>query len=409
VLEQHQLQQLRAQFPFYENNPDDCRITYLDNAATTQKPAVVIDCLNELWSTGSANVHRSSHSLANRLTERFEQARDTCRSFINAEDRSEIVWTSGTTEAINLVANSWGISNVRQGDQILVTAMEHHANLLPWQQLCQRTGAELRVIPILQNAELDLERLDAMLNARVKLLAISHVSNVLGTINPLQDIIKKCHSYDCKVLVDGAQAIAHLPIDVQRLDCDFYTFSGHKCYAPEGTGVLYGKKHLFDAMSPWKMGGEMVKSVSYTGATYQAAPVKFEAGTPNISGIIALAEALKFISSLDQEILRLHETDLTKNIIDYLHNIKGIDIHSNVNSRNNIISMSINDCQSMDIAALLDEQNIAIRSGHLCAMPLVKQFNPNGVLRASFAFYNSEDDVEKLLDGLMQSIALVRA
>ena len=408
MLNTQELLAIRQKFPFFDRQQAESAIIYLDNAATTQKPALVIECLTQIWENGSANVHRSSHTLANQLTERYENARNICASFINAQSSNEIVWTTGATEAINLIAHSWGRQNIQSGDVILITAMEHHANLLPWQQLCLQTGATLKVIPVLESAELDLQLLDTLLKEKVKLLAITHVSNVLGTINPIQQIIARCHQYNCKVLVDGAQAMAHLPIDVQQLDCDFYVCSGHKCFAPEGTGFLYGKKALLDAMPPWKTGGEMVKSVAFHSATYQPTPLKFEAGTPNISATIAFAQALLFLQSHDRIALLQHEKDLTALAELHLSEIAGLQRHSTAEKKSSIVALTIEGCQSMDLAALLDEQNIAVRSGHLCAMPLVKKLTNNGILRASFCFYNSADEVMAFVAALKQSVSLLR-
>ncbi len=406
MLNSEQLLQIRESFPFYRHKSSKSNPIYLDNAATTQKAAVVIDCINELWTNGSANVHRSSHSLANNLTRRYEDARLVCSDFINAKNKREIVWTSGATEAINLVANSWGMDNLSVGDEILISEMEHHANLIPWQQLCKNKGVSLIIIPITETAEIDLLALDSLLNSKVKLVAITHISNVLGTINPIKKIIERCHQVDAKVLIDGAQAVAHIPIDVQRLDCDFYVFSGHKCFAPEGTGVLYGKLDLLETMSPWKTGGEMVKTVNFSSADFQSTPLKFEAGTPNISGIIALAEVLTFINSLDRKTLLEHEQHLTRLAKQKLLEIANIRLHSIAEQSSSIISFSVNDLNAMDLAALLDEQNIAVRSGQLCAMPLVRKLNSKGVLRVSFCFYNSADEVIQFIKALKQSIAI---
>ena len=398
---------IRKSFPFYNHQSSETNPIYLDNAATTQKAAVVIDCINELWTNGSANVHRSSHSLANNLTRRYEQARKVCSDFINANDKREIVWTSGATEAINLVANSWGIDNLREGDEILISEMEHHANIIPWQQLCKSKGVSLKIIPVTETAEIDLLALDSLLNHKVKLVAITHISNVLGTITPIKEIIERCHQFGAKVLIDGAQAVAHIPVDVQQLDCDFYVFSGHKCFAPEGTGVLYGKLNLLEAMPPWKTGGEMVKTVDFLSSDFQPAPLKFEAGTPNISGVIALAEALAFINNLDRKALLDHEQHLTRLAKQKLLEIDNLKLHSIAEQSSSIISFSVNDLNAMDLAALLDEQNIAIRSGQLCAMPLVGKLNSKGVLRVSFCFYNSMDEVIQFIEALKQSIAIL--
>lgn len=408
MLNSKELQKVRTYFPFFNGSTSSDPITYLDNAATTQKLAVVMNCLIRLWTEGSANVHRSSHSLANQLTESFEQARDTVAHFINANDCSEVIWTTGVTEGINLVANSWGERHIQAGDQILISAMEHHANMLPWQQLCERKGALLKIIPVLDNAEVDLNAFDELLNHNVKMVAITHVSNVLGTINPIKQIVDKCQQYHCKVLVDGAQAIAHLPVDVQALNCDFYVFSGHKCFAPESTGVLYGKKAELASMPPWKTGGEMVKSVSLEKVEFQEPPFRFEAGTPNVSGLIALAEALEFLSNLDRDSLRQHEQYLTALLKRQLTSIDGVVNHSQAKHQSSIVAFSVKGCSALDIAALLDEQNIAVRSGQLCAMPLVNGINPAGLVRVSLAFYNSEDEVIKFIVALKQSIELLR-
>ncbi len=407
MFNQQQLQAIRQKFPFFSRQSADNPLTYLDNAATTQKPATVIRCINDLWEGGCANVHRSSHSLANHLTEQFENARETCRKFVGAAKTSEIIWTTGTTESINLVAHSWGSRNVGEGNEILITAMEHHANILPWQQLCDRSGAQLKVIPITESAEIDLSVLRSSLNPKVKLLAICHVSNVLGTINPIKRIVQLCHQQAIKVLVDGAQAAAHLPIDVQDLDCDFYAFSGHKCFAPEATGVLYAKETCLQTMPAWKTGGEMVKSVDYHTAVFQQHPLKFEAGTPNISGIIAFAKAMTFISELNRELIRIHEQHLLSLLESNLLNIKELEMHSKATSRLAIFAFSIKTCNSMDIAMLLDEQNIAIRSGQLCAMPLVTTLNKKGILRVSFSLYNSSAEVLIFVKALKQAVALL--
>ena len=407
-LNSEQLSQIRESFPFYSHSSSKGSPIYLDNAATTQKASVVINCINELWITGTANVHRSSHTLANKLTRRYEHARDICKSFINAKDRREIIWTSGATEAINIVANSWGMKNLSEDDEILISEMEHHANLVPWQQICERAGAILKIIPINKHAEIDLTALELLLNNKVKLVAITHISNVLGTINPIKEIVKRCHQSGAKVLVDGAQAIAHIPVNVQQLDCDFYVFSGHKCFAPEATGVLYGKLDVLEAMPPWKTGGEMVKTVDFLSSSYQPAPLKFEAGTPNISGVIALSEALIFINNLDRKALLEHEQHLTQLAKQKLLEISNVVLHSVADKSSSIISFSVNELNAMDLAALLDEQNIAIRSGQLCAMPLVNKLNSNGVLRVSFCFYNSTDEVIQFIKALKQSIAILR-
>jgi len=399
---------IRQCFPFFTRQSPENPVIYLDNAATTQKPAEVIQCINELWVNGCANVHRSSHSLANKLTRQFEDARKICCDFIGAANSDEIIWTTGTTESINLVATSWGDNHVNEGDEVLVTEMEHHANLLPWQQLCNRRRATLRIVPITDKAEIDMQQLEALLSPRVKLLAITHVSNVLGTINPIKHIVKRCHQHNIKVLVDGAQAIAHQEVDVQDLDCDFYAFSGHKCFAPEATGVLYGKYPLLQAMEPWKTGGEMVKNIDDNGAVYQDAPLKFEAGTPNISGIIGLAGALQYMNKLDRDLLFEYELELLRLCEHNIKNINGINLISNADSRIGIVAFTIEGCHSLDVSTLLDEQNIAIRSGQLCAIPLVRKFNSGGVLRVSFSFYNTTDEVLTFVKALKQSISLLR-
>ncbi|PCJ49229.1 MAG: cysteine desulfurase CsdA [Gammaproteobacteria bacterium] len=408
MLNPKQLQEIRQSFAFFNRKISSDTVIYFDNAATTQKLSVVLDCLTELWTEGSANVHRSSHGRANQLTQRFEKARSYAASFINAEHSSEVIWTTGATEGINLVANSWGNAQIHAGDQILISAMEHHANILPWQQLCERRGAELKIIPLTDNSELDLDALDSLLSEKIKLLAITHVSNVLGTINPIKKIVEKCQTYPCKVLVDGAQAAAHIPIDVQDLNCDFYVFSGHKCFAPEATGVLYGKKQLLTSMPVWKVGGEMVKTVTFNSAEFQAPPLRFEAGTPNISGVIAFAEALNFLKKLDQDALAHHEQSLRQLLEHHLSKIQGIEIYSRAKNRCSLVTFSIKGCESMDIATLLSEQNIAVRSGQLCAMPLVKSYHPNGVLRVSLAFYNSEQEVSQFMKALLVAIELLR-
>lgn len=373
------------------------QIVYLDSAATAQKPQQVIDAITEFYSSGNANVHRAAHQLSAKATAKFELARTTVTKFIHAHSSKEIIFTKGTTEAINLIAQSYGRTNLKAGDQIVLALSEHHANIVPWQLLAEQTGAEIKVIGLTDTAEIDLDHAKSLITDQVKIVAIAHASNVTGVINPIKEIIALAKQVNAITVIDGAQAIAHLEVNVTELDCDFYAFSGHKLYGPTGIGVLYGKQQLLEAMPPWQGGGEMIKRVSFSGTTFNQLPFKFEPGTPNISGVIGLAKAIDFINSFDRAALNRHETQLMELARTQLLAIDGLRIIGDVKNKLSIISFVIDDEHPSDIATLLDQQNIALRAGHHCAMPFMEHLNIAGTVRASFAPYNTAADVDKFI------------
>ena len=394
------LNSIREQFPALHQEVNCKPLIYLDNGATTQKPKAVIDALQRYYEHDNSNVHRGAHTLSDRATEQFENARKTVQTFLNAAKAEEIVWTRGTTEAINLVASTWGRANIQSGDRILVSGMEHHSNIVPWQMLCEQSGAELLPIPVLDNGELDMAAFAELLTPAVKLVSVVHVSNALGTINPVAEIIRQAHAIGAKVMVDGAQAVAHWDIDVQALDADFYAFSGHKLFGPTGIGVLYGKEALLNAMPPYQGGGEMIEHVSFTKTTYNGLPYKFEAGTPNIAGAIGLAAAIDYLNTLDRAALAAHEDALLARANELAAEIGGIRIIGNAAKKASVFSFILEGAHPADVGTLLDQQGIAVRTGHHCAMPVMEQFKVPGTVRASFTFYNTLDEVDALFKGL---------
>ncbi|MCA6063333.1 aminotransferase class V-fold PLP-dependent enzyme [Thalassolituus marinus] len=394
------LNSIREQFPALHQEVNCKPLIYLDNGATTQKPKAVIDALQRYYEHDNSNVHRGAHTLSDRATEQFENARKTVQAFLNAAKAEEIVWTRGTTEAINLVASTWGRANIQSGDRILVSGMEHHSNIVPWQMLCEQSGAELLPIPVLDNGELDMAAFAELLTPAVKLVSVVHVSNALGTINPVAEIISQAHAMGAKVMVDGAQAVAHWDIDVQALDADFYAFSGHKLFGPTGIGVLYGKEALLNAMPPYQGGGEMIEHVSFTKTTYNGLPYKFEAGTPNIAGAIGLAAAIDYLNTLDRAALAAHEDALLARANELAAEIGGIRIIGNAAKKASVFSFILEGAHPADVGTLLDQQGIAVRTGHHCAMPVMEQFKVPGTVRASFTFYNTLDEVDALFKGL---------
>lgn len=394
------INQIRNDFPALHQEVNGKPLVYLDNGATTHKPNAVIDAISDYYRTDNSNVHRGAHTLSDRATQRFEDARKTVQAFLNAAKAEEIVWTRGTTESINIVANTWARQNVKAGDQILVTAMEHHSNIVPWQMLCEQTGAELIPIPVSAAGELDMAAFAELLNERVKLVSVVHVSNALGTINPVAEIIEKAHAVGAKVLLDGAQAVAHWDIDVQALDADFYAFSGHKLFGPTGIGVLYGKEALLNAMPPYQGGGEMIEHVSFGKTTYNSLPYKFEAGTPNIAGAIGLAAAIEYLNGLDRVALAAHEDALLARSVELAEKLGGIQPIGTATNKASVFSFLLEGAHPGDVGTLLDQQGIAVRTGHHCAMPIMDQFCIPGTVRASYTFYNTLEDVETLFRGL---------
>ena len=402
------VERVRRDFPILSRNVRGHRLVYLDNAATTQKPKQVIDRIVRYYTEENSNVHRGVHYLSELATMEYENARGTVRRFLNAADEKEIVFTRGTTESINLVAQTWGRTNVREGDEILITAIEHHSNIVPWQMLCEEKGATLRVAPVNDAGELIVEEFERMLNPRVKLVAVGHASNALGTINPIKHLTAAAHANGSIVVVDGAQGVPHMQVDVQDLGCDFYTFSGHKVYGPTGIGVLYGREALLEAMPPWQGGGDMILSVSYEKTTYNALPYKFEAGTPNIEGVIGLAAALDYMTTLGLDAVAAHEHELLVYANEQLMTIDGMRLIGTAREKAAVISFVLEDVHPHDIGTILDQEGVAIRTGHHCAQPLMMRFNVPATGRASFGLYNTREEVDALVAALHKVIEVFR-
>ncbi|MDH0347713.1 aminotransferase class V-fold PLP-dependent enzyme [Aeromonas dhakensis] len=399
-MNQQQHDRLRSQFPALAQEVNGHPLVYLDNAATTQKPQTVLDTINHYYRADNANVHRAAHALSGRATRAFEDARETVARFINAPRSHEVIWTRGTTEAINLMAQSWGISELRAGDEVVLSTLEHHANIVPWQLVAQRTGAVIRVVPLDERGDLDMAAYLAMLGPRTRLVSVAHVSNALGTVNPVEQIVEAAKAVGALTLIDGAQAVAHFEVDVQAIGCDFYVFSGHKLYGPTGIGVLWGRTELLERMPPWQAGGEMIDRVSFSGTTFNSLPFKFEAGTPHIAGAIGLAAAIDFVMEQDRGALASHEAVLTDYLVAGLRQVPGLRLVGEPGQRAGAVSFLLTDIHPQDAATLLDMQGIALRVGHHCAMPLMESLGIGGTLRASLACYNNRDDVDALLAAL---------
>ena len=394
------IERLRRHFPILGEKVYGKPLVYLDNAATSQKPQAVIDALSRFYSKDNANVHRGVHYLAERATEEYEGARSKVRRFLNAEHASEIIFVRGTTEAINLVAQTYGKVHVGAGDEVLITAMEHHSNIVPWQMLCEDKGARLRVAPINDAGELLLEEFEKLIGPKTRLVAVTHVSNVLGTINPIRRIVEMAHARGVRVLVDGAQAAPHLRVDVQALGCDFYALSGHKMYGPTGIGVLYGRSELLDEMPPYQGGGDMILSVSFEKTVYNEPPNKFEAGTPNMAGAVGLGAAIDFLASLEPDALAAHEDDVLAYGISALSEIRGLRLIGTAHAKASVLSFMLGDIHPHDVATVLDREGIAIRAGHHCAQPLMKRLGVAATTRASLACYSTRQDIDALVAGL---------
>ena len=399
-MNQQQHDRLRGQFPALAQEVNGHPLVYLDNAATTQKPQAVLDAINHYYRADNANVHRAAHALSGRATRAFEDARETVARFINAPRSHEVIWTRGTTEAINLVAQSWGMSELRAGDEIVLSTLEHHANIVPWQLVAQRTGAVIRVVPLDERGDLDMAAYLALLGPRTRLVSVAHVSNALGTVNPVKEMVAAAKAVGALSLIDGAQAVAHLVVDVQAIGCDFYAFSGHKLYGPTGIGVLWGRTELLERMPPWQAGGEMIDRVSFSGTTFNTLPFKFEAGTPHIAGAIGLAAAIDFVMEQDKDSLASHEAALTDYLVAGLQQVPGLRLVGEPGQRAGAVSFLLEDIHPQDAATLLDMQGIALRVGHHCAMPLMESLGIGGTMRASLACYNNRDDVDALLAAL---------
>ena len=396
----YDLQKIRPDFPILRQRVNNRPLVYLDNAATTQKPRVVIDAITRYYESGNANIHRGVHYLSQHATQQYEASRETVRRFLNAADASEIVFVRGATEGINLVAQTLGRSRVRAGDEVLITAMEHHSNIVPWQILCGEKGARLRVAPINDAGELILDEFTHLLGPRTKIVAVPHVSNALGTINPLHRMVELAHGHNAAVVVDGAQAVPHLPVNVRGLDCDFYVFSGHKVYGPTGIGVLYGKAALLDAMPPYQGGGDMIRSVTFEKTTYNKIPYKFEAGTPDISGVIGLGAAINYVNEVGLDRIEIHEQDLLRYATESLSAISGVRLIGTAKEKASVLSFVMDGIHPHDIGTILDEEGIAIRTGHHCAQPVMDRFGVPATARASLGLYNTREEIDSLVKGI---------
>lgn len=403
------IKKLREDFPILNRTlTNGARLAYLDNAATTQKPQSVIDTISQYYAAENANIHRGVHTLSAEATEAYENARHTARDFLKAKSSSEIVFTSGTTDSINLVAHSAGRHFLKPGDEILITELEHHSNIVPWQIAAETMQATLVVARINDDGEVPLDEFRQKLSERTKIVSIGHISNALGTINPVQTMTTLAHEVGAIVLIDGAQAIAHLDINVVELDCDFYAFSGHKVFGPTGTGVLYGKESLLEAIPPYRSGGDMIKEVRLDGTTYNDLPYKFEAGTPNIAGNIGLGKALNYVMNLDIQAAANHENGLLADATARMQAIEGARIIGTAREKTSVLSFTLEGVHPHDLGTLLDNQGVAIRTGHHCAMPVMQRFGLEGTARASFAMYNNQNDVDQFFDSLTKAVLMLR-
>ncbi len=399
---------IRKEFPVLQRKVKGKNLVYFDNAATAQKPQVVIDALVSYYQQFNANIHRGIHSLAEEATAAFEATRDTVKDFINAKYREEIIFTHGVTESINLVAATWGRQNIKEGDEIIISGMEHHSNIVPWQMLCQEKKAKLKIIPVDNNGELIMDEYEKLITLKTKIISIVHASNSLGTINPVKEIIEIAHQHNIIVLVDGAQSAVHLDIDVQNMDCDFFVLSSHKIYGPTGVGVLYGKKELLEEMPPYMGGGEMIKEVTFDGTTYNDLPYKFEAGTPNIADTVAFKAALDFVNEVGKDNIRKYEVALTKYAMNKLSQIEGVRLVGAAKHKTSVVSFIVDGVHPQDMGILLDNYGIAVRTGHHCCQPLMNRFEIPGTVRASFAMYNTKEEVDELVKGVEKAVKMLR-
>jgi len=392
----------RSDFPILQRLAYDKPLVYFDNAATTQKPQCVIDAISNYYCAENANVHRGVHFLSQQATRSFEGVRQQIKKFINARLTEEIIYTRGTTEAINLVASSFGKQFIRKGDEILISAMEHHSNIVPWQFVCEERQAKLKVIPITDNGELEMDKLGKLITGKTKIIAITHVSNTLGTVNPVKEIIRIAHSHGIPVLVDGAQAIPHLKVDVQDLDCDFYAFSGHKVYGPMGIGCLYGKESWLNKLPPYQGGGEMIANVTFEKTTYNSLPYKFEAGTPNVADVVGFGTALNYINAIGIENIGIYENELLKYATAELEKIKGLRIIGTAVDKASVISFVLDKIHPYDAGTIMDHLGVAVRTGNHCTQPIIDKYKIPGTIRASFAFYNTKEEIDVLIQAILK-------
>jgi len=393
---------IRSDFPILQRLAYDKPLVYFDNAATTQKPQCVIDAISNYYCAENANVHRGVHFLSQQATRSFEGVRQQIKKFINARLTEEIIYTRGTTEAINLVASSFGKQFIRKGDEILISAMEHHSNIVPWQFVCEERQAKLKVIPITDNGELEMDKLGKLITGKTKIIAITHVSNTLGTVNPVKEIIRIAHSHGIPVLVDGAQAIPHLKVDVQDLDCDFYAFSGHKVYGPMGIGCLYGKESWLNKLPPYQGGGEMIANVTFEKTTYNSLPYKFEAGTPNVADVVGFGTALNYINAIGIENIGIYENELLKYATAELEKIKGLRIIGTATDKASVISFVLDKIHPYDAGTIMDHLGVAVRTGNHCTQPIIDKYKIPGTIRASFAFYNTKEEIDVLIQAILK-------
>jgi cysteine desulfurase/selenocysteine lyase len=401
------VREIREEFPALRQQIYGKNLIYFDNGATSQKPKLVLDAINLFYSKENANIHRGVHYLSQRATTDYEAARQRIQRYLGARKSEEIIFTKGTTDSINLVAYSFG-STLSAGDEILISAMEHHSNIVPWQMLCERQGCVLKVAPINQRGELIMDEFDKLLSKKTKLVSIIHISNTLGTVNPIKEIIQKAHAVGAKVLIDGAQSIQHMRINVKELDCDFYVFSGHKVFGPTGIGVLYGKEDILDRMPPYQGGGDMIARVTFERTTYNELPFKFEAGTPHIAGGICLGTAFEFLESINMEAAEKHERELAKYAEDMLDTFEGLQIIGEAKDKTSVVSFSIKGIHPFDIGTLLDKQGIAVRTGHHCTQPLMDFYGIPGTVRASFAFYNTKEEIDTFVGAVERSLSMLK-
>ncbi|GAB4252928.1 MAG: cysteine desulfurase [Vicingaceae bacterium] len=399
---------IRKQFPILTRKVYDKPLIYFDNSATAQKPQMVIDAINKYYSFENSNIHRGVHHLSQEATNAYEVARKTMQQFINAKHDYEVIFTKGTTDSINLVANCFSRKYLAKGDEVLITAMEHHSNIVPWQMACESTGASLKVIPFFEDGSLDMAAFEQLLTDKTKIVAVTHVSNTLGTINPVKEIIEKAHEKGAKVLVDGAQAVPHLQVDVQDLDCDFYAFSGHKMYGPTGIGVLYGKEDILNDLPPYQGGGDMIKTVTFEKTTYNELPFKYEAGTPNIAGGIVMKKAVEFIWNIGYENIAKHEEALLTYATGKLKQISGLKIIGEAKQKASVISFVVDGTHPTDVGTIIDKLGIAVRTGHHCTEPIMQHYKIPGTIRASFAIYNTKEEIDNFIAALERAVKMLK-
>ncbi len=404
----YDVDRIRRDFPILQRHVKGYPLVYLDNAATTQKPQAVIQALTQYYAQYNANIHRGIHSLAEEATAAFEATRDAVKDFLGAATREEIIFTRGTTESINLVAYTWAMQNLKPGDEVLISGMEHHSNIVPWQIACERTGAQLKVIPVTEAGELDMEEFASLLSEKTKLVALVHVSNALGTLNPVEQVIEAAHAVGALVLLDGAQSTVHLDIDVQKLDCDFFACSSHKVYGPTGVGVLYGKKKWLEQMPVFQGGGEMIREVSFEKTSYNDLPYKYEAGTPNIADTIAFKAAIDYVQGIGRENIRRYEDELLAYATDAIGSIEGVRLVGTAAQKTSVLSFIVEGAHPQDLGILLDNKGIAVRTGHHCAQPLMDRFGIPGTVRASLALYNTKDEITQLATALEKAIRMLK-